>query len=97
MVLKISKISECSKTQLFQMMSCICFEVLLKASFQDTSKKHNLYSECFHNKAVISDCHLKEFSFRSICIIRVQKEKISVNIRAFCVSYKLENYPFRWF
>ena len=41
-------------------MSCICFEVLLKASFQDTSKKHNLYSERVQNKAVNSDCHLKE-------------------------------------
>ena len=67
-------------------MSCICFEVLLKASFQDTSKKHNLYSERVQNKAVNSDCHLKEFY-----------NFLSVNIRAFCVSNRLDKYPFRWF
>ncbi len=41
-------------------MSCIYFEVLLRVHSQDTSKKHNLYSECVQNKAVKRDCHLKE-------------------------------------
>ncbi len=51
------------------MMSCICFEVLLKARFQDTSKKHNLYSERVQNKAVTRDCHLKElYRFLSVKI-----------------------------
>jgi hypothetical protein len=56
-------------------MSCICFEVLLRTSSQDTSKKHNLYSECVQNKAVKRDCHLKEataFTFVLIRLIRVR-------------------------
>ena len=97
----ISKITKVLRTQFFQMMSCICFEVLLKASFecletlhdsakykrvcfalaawsfQDTSKKHNLYSERVQNKAVMRDCHLKEF-YRFF----------SVNICGICVTFK---------
>ena len=62
------------------MMSCICFEVLLRTSSQDTSKKHNLYSECVQNKAVKRDCHLKEataFTFVPIRLIRVREKNNS--------------------
>ena len=51
-------------------MSCIYFEVLLRVHSQDTSKKHNLYSECVQNKAVKRDCHLKEATAFTFVLIR---------------------------
>ena len=54
-------------------MSCIYFEVLLRVHSQDTSKKHNLYSECVQNKAVKRDCHLKEATAFTVAIVFVKR------------------------
>ena len=54
-------------------MSCICFEGLLKARFQETSKKNTFILNVFR-KSSHNDCHLKEFYRFQFMVINVQKK-----------------------